>query len=138
MLICCSKWTFQRDVFMRAFELDAIQIRFTASSSYYMWFLCDFKQLTHYFSWLLEWLNSENPTIFEFFANFWVTKLKPFFGKVRQSIQSCLNQNLVIGSLLENGFGGTLSSKTNILNVWKGNFSVFCKVLSDEFEAIFW
>ena len=117
ILICCSKWTFQRDAFMRAFELDAIQIRSTASNSYCMWFLFDFKQLTHYFSWLLEWLNSDNPTIFEFFANFWVTKLKPFSEKVKQSIQSCLNQNLAIGSFLENRFGGTLNSKTNLFSV---------------------
>ena len=45
ILICCSKWTFQRNIFMRAFELDAIQIRFTASNFYCMWFLFDFKPI---------------------------------------------------------------------------------------------
>ena len=77
-------------------------------------------------------------SFFSFFPNFWVTKLKPFSGKVRQSIQNYLNQNLVIGSFLENCFQATLCSKTNIVNVWKEHFSVFCKFLSDEVETIFW
>ena len=77
-------------------------------------------------------------SIFQFFANFWVTKLKPFSGKVRQSIQNYWNQNLIIGSFLENGFEATLSSKTNVVSVWKEHFSVFCKFLSDEVETIFW
>ena len=38
--------------------------------------------------------------IFQFFTNFWVTKSKPFSGKVRQSIRNYLNQNLIIGSFL--------------------------------------
>ena len=76
--------------------------------------------------------------IFQFFANFWVTKLKPFSGKVRQSVQNYLNLNLVIGSFLENGFEATFSSKTNVLTVWKEHFSVFCKFLSDKVETLFW
>ena len=76
--------------------------------------------------------------IFQYFANFWLTKLKPFFGRVMQNIKNCLIQNLVIGNFLENGFDSTLSSKTNVLSVWKGHFSVFCKFLSDEVETVFW
>ena len=76
--------------------------------------------------------------IFQFFANFWVTKLKLFSGKLTQSFQNYLNQNLVIGSFLENGCEATLSSKMNVLSVWKGHFSVFCRFLSDEVEAVFW
>ena len=76
-------------------------------------------------------------TIFQFFANVWVTKLKPFSGKVRQSDQNCLNQNVSIGSFLENGFEATLSSKTNVLSVGKRHFSIFWKCLSDEVETIF-
>ena len=76
-------------------------------------------------------------SIFQFFANFWVTKLKPFSGKVRQSFQNYLNQNLVIGSFLENGFEATLSSKTNVLSVWKEHFSVVCKFFSGEVETVF-
>ena len=63
--------------------------------------------------------------ISQFFWNVWVTKLKPFSGKVRQSVQTYLNQNLVTGSFLEYGFGATLSSKTNVLSVWKKHFSSF-------------
>ena len=76
--------------------------------------------------------------ITQFFPNFWVKNLKPFSGKVRQIVQNYLDQNLVIGSFLENGFEATLSSKTNVLSVWKEHFSVFCKFLSDEVETIFW
>ena len=45
---------------------------------------------------------------------------------------------MVIGRFLENSFGATLSSKTNVVSVWKVHFSVFCKSLSDEVEIIFW
>ena len=37
------------------------------------------------------------------FANFWLTTLKPFSGKVQQSAQIYLNENLVKESFLENG-----------------------------------
>ena len=76
--------------------------------------------------------------IFQFLANFWATKSKLFSGKVRQSIQNYLNVNLVIRTFLENAFGVTLSSKKNVLSVWKGHFSVFSKFLSDRVETIFW
>ena len=76
--------------------------------------------------------------IFQIFANFWVTNLKPFSGKVKQTVQNYLNQNLVIGTFLENGFGATLSSKTNILSVWKKDLQVFCKFFSDEVETLSW
>ena len=75
---------------------------------------------------------------FSVFCNFWVAKLKPFSPKVRRNVKNYLNQNLVIGSFLQNGFEATLSSKTNVLSVWKGHFSVFCKFLSDEVKTVFW
>ena len=67
-----------------------------------------------------------------------MTKLKPFSGKVRQSVQNYLNQNLVIESFLENGFEATFSSKMNVLSVWKEHVLVFCKFWSDEVETVFW
>ena len=76
--------------------------------------------------------------ILQIFATFWVMMLKGFPGKVRQNVQNYLNQNLVIWSLLENGFEVTLSSKANILSLWKEHFSVFWKFLSDYVETIFW
>ena len=77
-------------------------------------------------------------SIFQFFASFWVTKLKASSGKVTQSVQDYLIQTFVIESFLENSFVATLSSKTNVLSIWKGYFSDFCKFLSDKFETIFW
>ena len=77
-------------------------------------------------------------SLFSFLKEFWVTKLKSFCGKVRQNVQDCLNQNFVIGSLLENGFEATLSGKMNVLSVWKEHFSVFCKFFIEEVETIFW
>ena len=83
-------------------------------------------------------LKSLWSSMLQFFGNFLVTKLKPFSGKVRQSLPNYLNQNLVIGSFLGNSFQATLSSKTNVLIVWKGHFSVFWKFLNDKVEIIFW
>ena len=72
---------------------------------------------------------------FSVFCIFWVTKLKLFSGKVRQSIKNCLNANLVMGTFLENE--ASLSSRTNIMGLWKQHLLVFCKFLSDEVETVF-
>ena len=64
-------------------------------------------------------------------------KLKRFSGKVRQNVQHYLNENLVIGRLLENGFEATFSSKKNDVSVWKEHVSIFCKFFIDEVETIF-
>ena len=89
--------------------------------------------------WDQKWmLSAFRKVVFHFFANFWVTKLKPFREKVSQSVQNYLNQNLVIGSCLENGFEATLRSKMNVVSISKGRFSFFCKFLSDEVETISW
>ena len=61
-----------------------------------------------------------------------------FSGKVRQSVQTYLNPNLVTGSFQENGFETALSSKRNVLNVSKERFSVFSKFLSDKVKTTFW
>ena len=76
--------------------------------------------------------------IFQFHANFWVTKFKPFSGKFTLSVQNYLNQNLATGIFLENGFEATWSPKTNVVSVWREHFSVLCKVLSDEVETLLW
>ena len=44
----------------------------------------------------------------------------------------------MIGSFRENGFEATLSSKTNVLSVWKEHFSVFGKFFSDKVETVYW
>ena len=81
-------------------------------------------------------LRTFENAIFQSFPSFWVTPLKLFSGKVRQSVQNYLNQNLVIGSFFENGFEATLSSKMIVLSVWKKDFPVFCKFLSDKVETV--
>ena len=43
--------------------------------------------------------------------------MKLFSGKVRQSKVNYLDQNLVVGNFLENGFEATLRSKSNVLSV---------------------
>ena len=65
---------------------------------------------------------------FIFFAYFWVVKLKTFCVKIRQSAEMYLNKNLVIGSFLETIFEAILSSKTNVVSVWKEHFSVFLQI----------
>ena len=82
--------------------------------------------------WALE------KNIFWSFASFCVTKLKTFSGKVRESLQNYLNQNLVIGNFLENDFEGTFSSKANVLRFWTKHFPIFCKFYNDKVETIFW
>ena len=73
-------------------------------------------------SWVLQ------NSIFQFFENVWMTKLKTFSEKLRQRVQNCLTHSLVKGRFL----------KTNVLRFWEGHFSVFCKFLSVEVETIFW
>ena len=76
--------------------------------------------------------------ILQFFASFYVTKLKSLSGKVKQSVRNYLNQNLVIERFLENGFEASLSSKTNVVSVSKRRFSIFCKFFTGEVETILW
>ena len=77
-------------------------------------------------------------SIFQFYENFWVTKLKPFSGKDRENVQDCLNQNFALGNFLENDFEAILSSEITFVSVWKEHFSVLWKFLSDKVETIFW
>ena len=67
-----------------------------------------------------------------------MTKLKLFSEKVRQSTEKYLNLKLVIGSILENGFEATLRSKMNGLSIWKSDFALFFKFISDKIETVFW
>ena len=77
-------------------------------------------------------------SMFQFFVNFSLTKLKPFLEKFKQSVQSYLKEYLIIGSFLENDFRGTLISKTSVVSVWKEHFSVCSKFLSDKVETTLW
>ena len=53
---------------------------------------------------------------FQILTNFSVTKVKSLPGKVRESVQDYLNENLVEGSIIENVFH-TLTSKVNVVNI---------------------
>ena len=46
---------------------------------------------------------------FSVFWKFLSRKAETVFRKVRQNVQKCLNKNLVLGSILENGFEATSS-----------------------------
>ena len=52
-------------------------------------------------------------------------EVETIFGKVTQSVQKSLNQNLVIASFLENSFENIYRSKANVLSVWIEFFSLF-------------
>ena len=65
-----------------------------------------------------------------------MTKLKQFSGKLRQSPQSWLNQNLVVGTFSQNGFEVTLSSKTNVIRILKWHFSVFANFLVTKLKTL--
>ena len=45
---------------------------------------------------------------------------------------------MVIGSLLEKGFGASLSSSTDIVGVWNKNFLLFYKFFFGKVKTIFW
>ena len=60
------------------------------------------------------------------------------FAKAIQNVQNRLNQNLVIGNFLEEGFEFSLRSETNVLRIWIWYFLTLCKLLSDEVEIGFW
>ena len=71
--------------------------------------------------------------IFGFVA---VIKLEQFSGKPKPNHHNCLNQNFTTGIIIGDNLQTKLRSKTNTLNVWKQNFSLFCNFLSDENETI--
>ena len=74
--------------------------------------------------------------------NLWIccyflsSKVETISGKVRQSVQRCLNQDLVIGRTFKICFEATFRSKTNILNLWNEHFSVSWKFWIDGVETI--
>ena len=77
--------------------------------------------------------------IFQFFANFWVTKLKLFSGKARQSVQSYLNPKFVKKSILENSFQAALRWKASVLRVQIWYFSLFFSKFSIyEVKTVYW
>ena len=63
------------------------------------------------------------------------SKSEKLSGKSRQRVQICLNVKLVIGNFIENEIQSMLMK---VLSVWIWNFSLFCKLLSNEVETVFW
>ena len=74
----------------------------------------------------------------ELFSFLWVTKFKPFSGKVRQSFQNCLNQSLIMGSFFRKWFWGYLELKNECSERLKRVFFSFLQILSDNVETVFW
>ena len=54
-----------------------------------------------------------------FFAIFMSDEVENIFSESKAKHQKLFNQNLVIGTFLENGFEASLSSRANIVSVWK-------------------
>ena len=78
--------------------------------------------------WFWSYLKLENEcfeclkgAFLSFLQSFEWRSWERFLGKGGKAFDT-LNQNLVIGSFLVNGFEATLSLKTNVLSVWKGHF----------------
>ena len=72
--------------------------------------------------------------IFQSFANIWARKFEPSSAKVGECIKDCLNQNLAIGSFLENSFEATLSSKRMLCVFRKGIFQIFAIIWVTKFK----
>ena len=92
-------------------------------------FKSKFGSSKHFRKWFGSYLELNNkcpqPLEITFFRFLQIFEKVGKIGKVRQSIKNCLNQNLLIGTFLENGFKASLSSKTNIVGVWKLHFFSF-------------
>ena len=54
---------------------------------------------------------------FQFFLQFLSDEVENIFWESKAKHQKLFNQNLVIGTFLENGFEASLSSRTNIAGV---------------------
>ena len=87
-----------------------------------------------FWSYLQKLPMTENR-VCHFFAEFWLTKVKLLSGKVSQSNKNYLNPKLVKTSIFENGFHEIFMSETNVLRVWKWQFSFFWKLLRDKVET---
>ena len=72
---------------------------------------------------------------FSVFANFWVTNLKLFSWKVRQSVHNYLNSRLVIGGILGNGFEVLKNEYSEPFDM---TFFFFLQFLNKKVETIFW
>ena len=106
-------WTFENSIFLvlRKLLSDEVETASLESESKHQEL---FKSKFYHMKLLRKWsyldLKNECSECLNR-ANNWVTKLNPFSGKVRQSLQDQLNSKLVIGSFLENGFEATLRKK---------------------------
>ena len=72
--------------------------------------------------------------IFQFFASFWATKLKPFSEKVRQNVLNYLNQNLVIFTNLKTVFEQSGTQKRVFWVFEKSIFSNFWEIWVMKFK----
>ena len=140
--ILCSGmlWTFENSIFLVLRKLLSDEVE-TASLESESKLQKLFKSKFYHMKLLRKWsyLDLKNECSERLNrANFWVTKLKPFSGKVRQSLQDQLNSKLVIGSFLENGFEATLRKKTKCSEHLERKIYSFLQFLSDEVETIFW
>ena len=77
-------------------------------------------------------------TIFEFFANLWMTMLKAFSGKVRQSVQNFLNQNLVTGSFLQNALKVSWAQKRTFWAFENTIFKCFATCWATKLKQFSW
>ena len=83
---------------------------------------------------LFKWKLGHNKLLRKWFWSYLELKHE-YCQRLEWAFFSCLqvfewwswNHFLVIGSVLENGFDATFSSKVNVPRGWKGHFSVFFK-----------
>ena len=75
---------------------------------------------------------------FSVFWKFLHDEVETVFWESEEKHQKLFKSKFGIGSFLENGFEGSLSSRTDIVGVWELHFLVFCKFLIDEVKTIFW
>ena len=75
---------------------------------------------------------------FPVFCKFLSNEVETIFWESEAKRSRLFKSRFGCRSFLENGLEGTLNWDTNVISVWKEHFLVFCKLLSDEVEIIFW
>ena len=136
------KWHF---LVCRKFSSDEVQTAsWESNGKCQKLFKSKFRHMKLLRKWFWSYLELKNECserlkriFFNFFANFWVTKLKSFSGKSRQSFQVQLNSKLVTESFLEIGFSNLEIKNECSKHLEREIFSAL-QILSDDVETISW
>ena len=129
-------WAFKCDIFdlFCKFSRDELETIFMESKSEPpKWFHFKLFQGKDFRNWLCSFFEVKQERSERLNMEFFI--LKMFLRKARQSTENCGNPKLDVETF--SGFETTWRSKADVLNVWKWQFLVFYKYLSDGVETTY-